>query len=65
MFPLTWLALGLIHPWLIIAAPFSAYVALRVFEVLGDAMRRARRLPAGRDVIRAKIIEVAEEIAQQ
>jgi 1-acyl-sn-glycerol-3-phosphate acyltransferase len=62
LFPLTWLALGFIHPWLIVAAPFSAYVALRVFEVLGDAMRRARRLPAGRDVIRQKIIEVAAEL---
>ncbi|HJW92821.1 MAG TPA: lysophospholipid acyltransferase family protein [Thermoanaerobaculia bacterium] len=59
LFPITWIALGLTHPWFVIAAPLSAYIALRVFEVLGDAVRRARPMPAGRDVIRQKIIEVA------
>ena len=60
LFPLTWIAYGFIAWWLIIAAPLSAYVALRVFEVLGDAMRRARPAAAERDVIRARIIEVGE-----
>src|ERR1041385_3113032 len=47
LFPLTWIALGFIHPWFVLAAPLSAYVAMRVFEVLGDAVRRARPMPAG------------------
>jgi len=60
LFPLTWIAYAFIAWWLIIAAPVSAYVALRVFEVLGDAMRRARPVAAERDLIRARIIEVGE-----
>jgi len=62
LFPVTWILYALLWPWLLIAAPLSAYIALRVFEVLGDAIRRARPLPAGRDVIRQRIIEVAEEM---
>lgn len=64
LFPVTWILYALLWPWLLIAAPLSAYVALRVFEVLGDAIRRARPLPAGRDVIRRRIIEVAEEMSR-
>jgi len=63
-FPLTWIACALIFGWvMLIAAPLSAYVAMRVFEILGDAVRRARPMPAGRDEIRARIVEVADEIA--
>jgi len=60
LFPLTWIAYAFLAWWLIIAAPLSAYVALRVFEVLGDAMRRARPVAAERDLIRARIFEVGE-----
>lgn len=60
LFPLTWIAYAFIAWWLIIAAPLGAYVALRVFEVLGDAMRRARPVAAERDLIRARIFEVGE-----
>jgi len=66
LFPLTWIAYGFIAWWLVIAAPVSAYVALRVFEVLGDAMRRARhvRRPIEeRDAIRQRIIVVAGELS--
>jgi 1-acyl-sn-glycerol-3-phosphate acyltransferase len=62
LFPLTWIAYAFIAWWLVIAAPVSAYVALRVFEVLGDAMRRARPVAAERDLIRARIFEVAEDM---
>jgi len=63
LFPLTWIAYAFFHPSLLIIAPVSAYIALRVFEVLADALRRARWVPAERDVIRARIIEVAEEMS--
>lgn len=63
LFPLTWIVYALIFGWLmLLAAPLSAYVAMRVFEILGDAIRRARPMPAGRDEIRAKIMEVGERV---
>ena len=63
LFPLTWIAYALIFgPLALIAAPLSAYAALRVFEVLDDAVRRARPMPAEREVIRGRIMEVAKEM---
>ena len=65
-FPLTWIAYALIFGdalFVLIAAPLSAYVAMRVFEVFGDAMRRARPVPGAREAIRARFIEVGEEMA--
>jgi len=65
LFPLTWIAYALIFGWVaLIAAPLSAYVALRVFEVLDDA-RRTRPMPIERENIRSRIMAVAEEMDAQ
>ncbi len=65
LFPLTWIALALAVGHIVvmlIAAPVSAYVAVRVFETLADALARLRPLPAERDSVRARILEVAKEL---
>jgi glycerol-3-phosphate O-acyltransferase/dihydroxyacetone phosphate acyltransferase len=75
LFPITWIAIALIFGKLILLLilPLLAYVALRVFEDLDDVIGRARavlsprrtqRLLAQREVIRARIVEVAEEMAR-
>jgi len=67
LFPLTWIALALAvgHVLLmLIAAPISAFIAVRVFETLADARMRLRPLPAEREKVRARIIEVAEEMSR-
>ncbi len=65
LFPLTWIALALIVGQvllMLIAAPLSAFIAVRVFETLADARARLRPLPTEREKVRARIFEVAKEL---
>jgi glycerol-3-phosphate O-acyltransferase / dihydroxyacetone phosphate acyltransferase len=73
LFPLTWIAFALLtRSWIVlVAVPLSAYVAMRVFEALDEvtgraralfAPRRTQRLLAQRELLRERIMAVAEEM---
>jgi 1-acyl-sn-glycerol-3-phosphate acyltransferase len=62
LFPLTWLAIGVILGWPFgLASPFLGYLAVRVFESWPP--RRVHDSTAKREAIRDEILAVAKEMA--